>query len=304
MNLKALTTNVMLAESKRLLTEPEVRTPLAGHPLGAALLAEVDKAHVRLARQAEKRRQRLLNLARITERIGVASGRHDSKARALHASLESAAVGTEDPVLAQQYLALQQLLFPIGPAIFARSYTDQAGAIEALEQTVTDEHLALLATILIGKESLADWYRVWVIAGNELGTLVAERRVMIRRATRGGTAAIDMDLRAARGQWINTVQALLSALELMELPPATLESILSSLVASVAAALRNRAPGTPDDAPPAEDELPPIEDELPEDELPPIDGELPPIDGEPSPANDELPAKDEPAVEPGSDAVA
>ena len=243
MNLKALSINVMLAQSKRWLVDAGTRAPVEAHPLGAAALAEVQKAHDRLAMQSERRRQHELALAERTGRISGVSGRHDRKARALHAALQAAIEGTDDPVLARAYLELQQILFPEGLAIVARSYTYQAGAIEALERRITSDHLLRLAVIAVGDETLTDWYRAWVEAGHALGKLVTERDIMLKRAGRGGTVAMDLDLRAARTQWISTVRAFLAILDLIAIGQDTREALLSPLEACVAQAQRYR--GTP-----------------------------------------------------------
>jgi hypothetical protein len=243
MNLNILPVNVMLAHSKQWLNEPAMRDPVARHELGKAVLAEVKKAHERLSLQAERRRQLEILLADLTERIGAADLRHDRKARALHAALQALIEGTDDPVLRQLYMILLQLLFPEGLAIVNRSYGYQAGAIEALEQRMTVERLAELESIWVGSETLADWYRAWVAAGNELGKLVTEREVVYKRTGRGGSGVVDVDLRAARLQWVNTIQTYLSTLDLMDLGQSDREMLLSPLEAAVAHALRNREPG-------------------------------------------------------------
>lgn len=245
MNLKVLPINVMLAQSKRWLVDAETRAPVEAHPLGAAALAEVQKAHDRLALQGERRRQHELALAKLTGRIGDASGRHDRKARALHAALQAAIEGTDEPALARTYLDLLQILFPEGLAIVTRSYTYQAGAIEALERRMSADHLLRLAVISVRDETLTDWYRAWVEAGHALGKLVTERDIMLKRAGRGGTAALDLDLRAARTQWISTVRAFLAILDLIEISQDTRESLLSPLEACVVQAQRHRDPAAP-----------------------------------------------------------
>jgi hypothetical protein len=253
MNLKVLPINVMLAQSKRWLVDAETRAPVEAHPLGAAALAEVQKAHDRLALQGERRRRHELALAELTGRIGDASGRHDRKARALHAALQAVIEGTDDPALSRTYLDLQQLLFPEGLAIVTRSYTYQAGAIEALECRMTADHLLRLAVIVVRDETLTDWYRAWVEAGHALGKLVTERDIMLKRAGRGGTTALDLDLRAARTQWISTVRAFLAILDLIEISHDTREALLSPLEACVVQAQRHRdTAAPPEPAAPAE----------------------------------------------------
>jgi hypothetical protein len=240
MNLSILPINVMLAQSKQWLTDAMIRDSIERHALGAAVLVAVQKAHDRLALQVERRRQHEAMLARLTERIAAADQRHDRKARALHAALRGLIEGTDDAELQSLYRALEELLFPEGLAIVNRSFSYQAGAIEALERRVTPEIHAQLEAIPLGPLSLASLYRDWVAAGSEVGKLVAERDRLLERTARGGSAAEEVDVRAARLQWVNTVQTFVRTLDLMDLGQEDRAATLSPLEAAVAQALRNR----------------------------------------------------------------
>jgi hypothetical protein len=273
MNLKILPINVMLAQSRRWLTEPEVRDPLEKHALGAAMLLEIRKAHDRLSLQSEHRRKLAIALARLTRLISDCDVVHDNKGRALYAGLTSLAAGADDPELARLYLEMRDLLFPEGLAIVTRSYAYEAGAIEALERRVTPELLAQLESITMGTQTLAAWYRAWVAAGHELGRLVGQRESLLARTTRGGTGMVDVDLRAARGQWISAVQTFLSALALMELAPEARENLLSALEAAILQATRSREGGN--DEPGADD---PAAGDPGSDEPDAGDGDLPQAD--------------------------
>jgi hypothetical protein len=273
MNLKILPTNVMLAQSRRWLTEPELRDPLERHALGAAMLLEIRRAHDRLSLQSEHRRKLAIALARLTKLISDYDIVHDSKGRALHAGLTSLAEGADDPELARLYLDLRDLLFPEGLLIVTRSYVYEAGAIEALERRVTPEVLAQLESIQVGPQTLATWYRAWVAAGHELGRLAGQRESLLARTTRGGTGTADVDLRVARGQWIGSVQTFLSALDLMDLTAELRENLLSALAAAVLRATRSREDGS--DAPDSDD---PAAGDPDGGETVPGDGKLPPTD--------------------------
>jgi hypothetical protein len=283
MNLKILPTNVMLAQSRRWFTEPELRGPIDQQPLGAALLLEIRKAHDRLSLQSEHRRKLAVALARLTRLISDNDVVHDSKGRALYTGLTSLAEGADDAELARLYLDLRDLLFPEGLAIVTRSYAYEAGAIEALERRVTPEVLAQLQSIQIGTQTMATWYLAWVAAGHELGRLVGQRESVLARTTRGGTGVADVDLRAARGHWISSVQTFLSALSLMELAPEVRENLLSALAAAVLQATRSREGSDEPDS----DE--PATGDPDSDDPGPGDGDLPPVDdiiAAPTPAAD------------------
>jgi hypothetical protein len=273
MNLKILPTNVMLAQSRRWLTEPELRDPLERHDLGAAMMREIRRAHDRLSLQSENRRKLAIALARLTRLISDCDVVHDSKGRALYTGLTSLAEGADDPELARLYLDLRDLLFPEGLLIVTRSYAYEAGAIEALERRVTPELLAQLESIPVGTQTLAAWYRAWVAAGHELGRLVGQRESLLARTTRGGSGTADVYLRAARGQWIGSVQTFLSALALMELAPELRESLLSALEAAVLQATRIREGGSedPDSDDPAAGDPDSDDPDLDDGDLPPAD---------------------------------
>jgi hypothetical protein len=268
MNLKILPANVMLAQSRRWLTEPELRGPIEQHALGAAMLVEIRKAHDRLSLQSEHRRKLAIALARLTKLISDYDAVHDSKGRAMYTGLTSLAEGVDDPELARLYLDMRDLLFPEGLVIVTRSYAYEAGAIEALERRMTPDVLARLVSLPMGTQTMADWYLAWVAAGHELGRLVGQRESVLARTTRGGTGVADVDLRAARGHWISSVQTFLSALLLMELSPEVYENLLSALEAAVLQATRSREGGDepasddPGDGGPGDDdgELPPTDD--------------------------------------------
>lgn len=273
MNLKILPVNVMLAQSRRWLTEPEVRDPIERHALGAAMLLEIRKAHDRLSLQSEHRRQLAIALARLTALISDYDVVHNSKGRSIYNGLTTLAEAADDPELARLYLDMRDLLFPEGLLIVTRSYAYKAGAIEALERRVTPELVAQLESIPMGTQIMGAWYRAWVAAGHELGRLVGQRESLLARTTRGGTGMVDVDLRAARGQWINAVQTFLSALALMELTPDVRENLLSALEAAILRATRSREGGSGE---PDSDE--PAAGDPASDEPGPGDGALPPAD--------------------------
>jgi hypothetical protein len=79
--------------------------------------------------------------------------------------------------------------------------------MEALERRMTPEVLAQLQSIQIGTQTLAAWYLAWVAAGQEFGRLVGQRESVLARTTRGGTGVADVDLRAARGLWIQATRS-------------------------------------------------------------------------------------------------
>ena len=255
MNLNILSINVMLAQTWRWLNTTDIRQALMVHAIGAAMLIELQKAHDHLAEHSERRRQLEATLQQLTESVTEHDAMHDRMARAIYGALDAIAQGTRDAQLAHQCIGLQQLLLPEGLGIVSRSYVYEAGAIEALQRRVTPEVLRQLAAIPVGSETLADWYRAWVEAGQSLGRQVQQRAHLLKSTGRGGTGVADIDNRAARRQWTSTVRTFLSALDLMELSQEMRELILSALEASVEAAVRGRADGAPTNQPDVTDDI-------------------------------------------------
>jgi hypothetical protein len=247
MNLNILPINVMLAHSGYWLDDEVLRAQLAAHPIGAALLLEIARIHARLQGQAERRRQIALALARFSEIMQSLDLTHDNMARAIHAVLEALLMATRDAAARELYLRLRDLLFPEGLSIVSRTYAYQAGAAQALSARVSEADLADLAAIPVGAETLADWYRAWITAGKQLGEHLHQRETLLARTTRGGTATAEVDTRAARLEWIEIVQTLLGAIDIMKLAPEVREQLHGPLEASITQALRTRSAG--DDAP-------------------------------------------------------
>jgi hypothetical protein len=243
MKFNILPTYVMLSHTGQWLENDELRAQLIAHPIGAALMAEVERIHTRLAGQAERRRQLDVLLAQLGALLSALDLTHDSMARAIHGMLEALLAAARDATAAGFYLRLRDLLFPEGLSIVSRTYSYEAGAIKALEARVTADDIAAMATIRVGTgaETLADWYRAWIESGKGLGKHVHERDVLLARTVRGGSAADTVDLRAVRLDWINIVRTFLSSLDIMRVSLEVRERLLSPLEASIEQVLRTRA---------------------------------------------------------------
>jgi hypothetical protein len=100
-------------------------------------------------------------------------------------------------------------------------------------------HFALEALIAAASDAaqIERYQRLQIL----LGQRVHEREALCAGAGRAGSAIDTVDIRAARLDWVNTVQTFLAALHLMNLDQETRERILSPLDASIAQALRSRA---------------------------------------------------------------
>ena len=111
--------------------------------------------------------------------------------------------------------------------------------------------LALLESLPFDDRTLADVYRDWVAAGKALGRVVHQRARIQASLASGGSAAPDVDVRAARRQWVSTVVTFLRVLDLLDLSTEAREALIAPLATSVKAvqSARYRALVATDDEP-------------------------------------------------------
>lgn len=247
MQLRILSANLMLAESKRLLSDPAVRAAIESlGELCKVALNVLDSAHDRLATQGQRRGEVNRRLADLIQSAITNDGTHDDKARGLYFGLQAIIAASAMPELAQKCAELQEVLFPEGLSIVRRSYMYEVGALEAMQRRVTAEHIALMKSLTIGTERLYDWYTAWIAAGEALRRCVQEREHLTTMTARTGSGGTDVDGNVARQQWITAVHLLVSALDMADMDAMTRELILGPLEASIAAALRGEDAGSED----------------------------------------------------------
>ncbi len=271
MNLSKLNTSAMLAHSRVWMEDTSLRTQLATHPLGAAILEKIAEVHQDLGRKQSERNAAEENLEGLRGDMSALDTEHDSIARVLYHHLlafiemeevnlvnDNGAGGDGADGNAQHRIdALRVLfgrLFPNGLDIVRRSYLEEAGEVVARDQRLTQAERDLMAAIQVGNHTLADLYQRWHHAGSELGRKGHERALLKASLRHQGSATSRAVLREARRQWIRTVTALFEIVELIPLDREAREAVLGPLEES----LRDLAslPRNEDSAPEAETEFP------------------------------------------------
>jgi hypothetical protein len=100
---------------------------------------------------------------------------------------------------------------PNGLTITTRSYTDEAGEAELVEERLTPATRALLKKEIAGGEPLAKYVARWQTAARELGK-VEQQRIDLAAAPAVETTAKTPG--AARNTWIRVMNAIVDMLEL------------------------------------------------------------------------------------------
>jgi len=240
LNLGLLSTEAMLAHSTEWLECPEIRAVLDVDPLSRSMLVKVEDVHLRLSRQQIHRSLSVRLVARLRDELEQLDGTHDRKARAVYFALSALLHGLDDAERVAAFSELRDSLFPDGLTVVNRSYLDEAGEALELEERTTEEMLALMRSLPFGAGTLADVFGEWIAAGKALGRKVQERARVQASLAVDGSAAVDIDVRAARSLWARTVGTFLRVLELLDLPAESLEAVVSPLQASVKAAMATR----------------------------------------------------------------
>ncbi|MSP60216.1 MAG: hypothetical protein EXR72_07720 [Myxococcales bacterium] len=228
------------------------RAALAAIPCTAALLPILEAAHADLlAAQPYVSEPERLSFLQVQERdIDL---RHDDLMRGVFAMVTGMAFLARDMETRALYTAVRDLCLPDGIAATQRTYKEEAGEALLLKARLTPEARALLARVKTPEGSLADAVGDWMALAGQLGQLEEERDGLI------GSAPRPADRRAARNQWIRTVNTIAANLDLVGGASVIRERIEDSARATARRASEpvpepEGAPG--DDPPPVEVTVP------------------------------------------------
>ncbi len=233
MALKKFTTGEMLNA-----TDPWVR---AGDLERAVLDSVVTTAPlmrlVELAHAGLIAAQRGLDIARsasLRDDLGLTDQRHDMLARVVSAILTGHRMYHQGTPLGVLLDALYLLLFPDGLQVIQAGYRDSAGRAQMREALLTEEQLALLASVPVQGGTLRDWVSEWNQLGERLGTLANERATPL-------ASEVEQPLRAeARNHWIRVVHTVLGVIELEVKTRPELQRILDR-IATIDAEVERRS---------------------------------------------------------------
>lgn len=241
MNLKTLSSEAMLSNSKEWLDNAELRRALEAHPLGSAILIEIRTTHDRLSGTVSERKLLDDSLRRLTAALDLSDGLHDRKARGLDKIILGLIEASDDPEEIAMLTKAREMLFPDGLQVVQWSYADEHGAVVEMENRLTAEVRALLARTRVGDTTLLAIYQQWVAAGMRLGDLAKERARLRATVKRSGTIAPSVDTGAARFEWVRVTQVFLSIVALLPLDDEVRRALLAPLERDVAQSLQNRA---------------------------------------------------------------
>jgi hypothetical protein len=250
LQLYSLSMERMLVLSRYWLGNTDAQRAFASHELGPPLRNQIARAYADLSQLQMRRHNAGKALELLRAIMEALDDTHDRFARALHCHLTGLIATASDPAEAAWYRDTLDVLFPRGLMIVNSSYAEEAGMATSLEQQITPEILARLATIQVGEHTLADICRRWLDAGIALGERVIERGRLQTSISGAGLEVPMVGIRQVRSRWVRAVNAMISAVDLMELPESLREALMEPLERMVALALRQR---TSQPAPPSGD---------------------------------------------------
>lgn len=224
MGLRDLTTEAMVGVTSAWVDSARDRARLAALPRVAPLLTDVDAAHAGLVsfQVAPKRSPQAQALI---DRAAELDALHDRKARGIHGLLAACALLADDLERADIFTSALTELFPDGLSIVHRTYLEQAGQAELLEQRLGASTRELLEGFTVGRSTLRAETDAWIAAARQLGEVKAEKARLDAEAPVPTTT-----ITAARNAWIGTVNAVLHMIELeTEASPEVRAAILRPL---------------------------------------------------------------------------
>jgi hypothetical protein len=247
MAIRNLSVQAMLGISGAWLDPGRERPLIAGIPLLAPFLDELESAHDDLSRMPAAGSDIDAELEALTRQATALDALHDRKLRGIYGVLTAFADLADGPGEAARYLDLADRLFPSGLKGAKRSYLDEADEAALTAKRLTDDIRRTLEALPVPGGTLADEMDAWLDAGKALGD-VEEKRVRLSRDKEETSVSIE-DLSKARGRWSRVVNTMLQILDLVpSLETASRSRLLDPLKAAEADADRERhatAPGAP-----------------------------------------------------------
>ena len=202
-----LTAETMTAISGAWLDPARERPLLMRLPRVAPLVVNVEAAHQGIVRYQEPRPKVSPEVAALTQRTMELDARHDRLARGLYDVLDGLSTLAENADDAQGWQDLQRELFPQGKRIVFRSYVDQAGEAERVDERLSEASRRRLEKFTLGGVPLMHYVREWQAAAKELGEVEQRRLVLAKEPPERPT------LREVRNAWIAAVKAVVAMLE-------------------------------------------------------------------------------------------
>lgn len=163
-------------------------------------------------------------LTELQERAAELDAEHDDTVRGIVAVISGFSHLTHDPERKKGLLSLRDALFPIGGAIINKSYREEAGQAALLKGRMTAPMKTLLKSLPTPDGTLYKELERYFKIAKELGA-VEDAKGPAGEA-QGPTAKALLD---ARNQWVRAVNALLSALDLLDEWPVEVTTLIDRL---------------------------------------------------------------------------
>lgn len=244
MALHRLATEEMIRITEKWVTRGHsYREALAGVPVLAALLPEIEDAHAELCETYHKElsTERILAILHTQKRV---DDRHDNVVRAIWHALTAESYFARDPKVAARLRELQTVLLPHGLSTTQKSYREEAELAQSMAERLSNEDRALLAEIVIGEgKNLLDAIDEWIALAAHLGSLESERS----RDYDIEPAHAESGL-ACRNQWARTVRVVRTVASLVARENPDVAAVMADLDRSEQGAMQRaaRIPVSPD----------------------------------------------------------
>lgn len=200
------------------------REALAGVPVLAALLPEIEEAHAELcaAYRRELSTERILSILHTQKRV---DDRHDNVVRGIWHALAAESYFARDPKVAARLRELQRGILPHGLSTTQKSYREEAELAEKMAERLTGDDRALLARITIGDgKTLLDAIDEWISLAAHLGALESERAHNLDLDPADGDASL-----ASRNQWARTVRVVRTVAALVARENVEVKAVMNDL---------------------------------------------------------------------------
>ncbi len=225
MNLKNLTAAEMVSISSAwVMPKNPARVALDGIPLVAAIVQRIETVHRTLVETQPA--STAAAEAQISELATSVDAEHDNCARAIDLILNGFALCAPTQEKATEIHHLHDILLPDGLLVIRGSYRDEAGQADLLAKRLNDTSKAKLKKLPIPGGNVMDLVERWMTLAKELGQLENKRAALAQPSAKQTSAG---DVVKARNEWIRTVNALVSMIELADVDDATANLLLGSL---------------------------------------------------------------------------
>lgn len=198
-------------------------------PVAAALLPMLIDAHNALVTyqpEPESVSPEVLSIRKSQTELDL---RHDDLIRGLFGSLSSLAILVGPGALREKLIALRDKLFPDGLAGTRASYTQEAGAVQILEGSLTDTDRGMLQGMMLivpgaFASNLMTFVQELIAKGKELGTLEDRKNKLLEQEAPSRPTET-----ALMRQWNQVVTLFENNLKLAKLSPEVMTTLLGPL---------------------------------------------------------------------------